>query len=342
MISPVTIQSLVTLRRLIEESQHPQLAALLTALLAAGEHVFRVAAVVMAKAENKPALIEMRSIGPAVQQTIDKSEHRMVYRSLSTISEVGSVHKAQLDELAVGLGDQLLSAVDAFAHQYEQYLQSRNPANAMQVVTGAFTLRTALHRAGGAVEAATHATPFAQQAPDGWADVRVHLGAPADADAVAANLKAINAIYLELSELSNISVKDYPLILRGYATGTQWFEFLGSAFVTSLMIPLLGKGLRWVAAHAGRDGRRESLAKDVTLAEKVLALRESMKQAGRPTAEIDAHMDKAVVKIAKAFDTMSIDEDPIIEVDGVIVEPSPSEVKALPAKRRFLKPGEDA
>lgn len=147
-------------------------------------------------------------------------------------------------------------------------------------------------------------------------DLSLFFASPNDLQQFIDKLRALEIIYEELSHLADISVQQEPLEIVKIETGSFWANVRGNVKVIKLMTGLVVNSVHFLHRNFTREGKIASIPRNVESVESALKLSQELKAAGIETKEMNEHLRKAGIKVAKELNQLLLGE-PVVEINGI-------------------------
>jgi hypothetical protein len=147
------------------------------------------------------------------------------------------------------------------------------------------------------------------------ASLALFLASDANFEGFIGKLEALNAIYIELCELFQISAKELPLEIGKVESGSLWVKIFGESRIISSMISLIESTVQYLYRNFTKEGGMASIPKNVEVITSIVNLEHELKESGIDTTEIKEHIRKSSVLVARQL-TRLLGGEPKVEVNG--------------------------
>lgn len=130
-------------------------------------------------------------------------------------------------------------------------------------------------------------------------------------------LEAIEAIYIEICHLFDISIIDNPLIIEHIENGSLWVKVAGHALTATVLTTILNAASSYYQENFTVTGKINQLPNSVNVVNDLLKISEQLKKNGYNTDEINDEINSATKKIARKLDLL-LGDQPTIEINDKV------------------------
>jgi hypothetical protein len=214
--------------------------------------------------------------------------------------------------------EHFISALDRISTVYEDYLQSRAITTGLDLVVeaGRFTLFLKGYSNGLAVFTENYVS--LKPALENEREFSLLLPSDMDLSVFVTKLVAVEKIYKELCTLNNVSFTEYPLKISKVESGSLLIKVFGETKVVELFTDLVRSSAKFLYRKYTSEGKIETKVDNAESISSVLELRERLAAAGIDVSEMDDHLRKASVVVAKDLNVLLDGQSEII-IEGEVL-----------------------
>lgn len=257
---------------------------------------------------------QMRATFAGIKQNLVEVKPRKFFLTIEKLqSDISKVKEYGFYETQ--LLDEIYSSLEEFSHIYETYIDSYTPQAASKMVLKAHSLVALFD---GVKKGLTFYLGNIEKTITSSNDVRelsIVLSSSMNLSEFILKLKAIEGIYSELCMLLNISTTDYPIEILKIESGSLFAKILGNNKVIGLLSKFLESGAHYIYRNYTKEGKLISLPKKAESIESILSLRSNLTKQGIDASEMDDHIQKASVTIAKELNII-ISGEPEVTINN--------------------------
>ena len=253
------------------------------------------------KASN--AVNQLRNHLAQTRQKIGDVKPRSFFASLEQLQteikqakEYGFNDLSQLDEIE--------NKLDTFSHTYETYIESYSPQSAGSMVVEARSLSALLD--GFRKGLGFYLANIESEVPEleDGRELSIVLPSTMTLSEFIDKLKSIEVIYNELCMLTKVSSSEFPIQILKIESGSLWAKVFGNSKVIALLTSLIESGAGFVYRNFTTEGKLVSIPKKVESVEAVLELSKKLEEQGIDIKELNDHISKSSVMVAKELNRL--------------------------------------
>lgn len=211
--------------------------------------------------------------------------------------------------------DEIYDSLEDFSLIYETYLENYTPEDAGKMVLKAHSLVALFD---GVKKGLSFYLGNIEKIVSTKNDIRelsIVLSSSMNLAEFILKLKAIEGIYEELCMLLSISTAEYPIEILKIESGSLWVKVLGNNKVIGLLTKFIESGTYYIYRNYTKEGKLISLPKKVESIESILNLRSNLEKQGIDASEMNEHIQKASVTIAKELNIL-ISGEPEVTINS--------------------------
>ena len=226
--------------------------------------------------------------------------------------------------------------LNEFSEKYTEYIKSYTPESAIVLVNKARVLREELRWYLAGIKAFNLNQPEGNIDITKYSEISVLFTSTMTVKEFTRKLEALDRIYHELCNLLDVSLADYPLQIIKIESGSLWAKVFGNPVVIPFIKDILLKGFGFAYRNFTKEGKLSAVPKNVEAVESVLGLSQKLKDNGVEVTEMEEHIRKSAVTIAKDLNTLISGEAEIV-VDSQVISVGQEVQKTLVQNSEILK-----
>lgn len=244
-----------------------------------------------------------QKIGEIKPRSFFSSMDKLQYE-INKAKEFGFNDSSQLEEIDGRLNE--------FSHSYEVYLESYSPESAGLMLLEGRSIYSLLDgfKKGMSfyMENIEDSTPVLENGRE----LSIVLSSSMILSEFILKLQSIEKIYDELCMLIDVSKAEHPIQILKIESGSLWAKIFGESKVIGLMTNFIESGASFVYRNYTVEGKLSTIPRKVESIESILKLSEQLKKQGINTEEMNEHINKSSVVIAKELNKLISGEPEII------------------------------
>lgn len=282
---------------------------------------------------------ELASVLQQVRGKANAFDPRELFKAIDILSHEftwGSVSKllAESNQLRI---DKSLSE---FSQKYTDYIKSYSHDSAIEFVNCSTILREKLrwYLAG--------LTVFRQESQEQeidlskYAEISILFTSTMSLHEFASKLRALERLYRELCMLLDISLTEYPLQIIKIESGSLWAKVFGHPVVIPFIKDVLYKGFGFAYRNFTKEGKLSAIPQKVENVEAILELSNKLEASGVDVKEINDHLRKSTVSIAKDMNVLISGEAEVC-IDNEVISVGQEVQKSLVESKEVLQLNHD-
>jgi len=258
------------------------------------------------------------SILNEIATKIKKIKSRIFFYEMELLEDI--LEKVTLESFIHKSNDasQLKNELDDFSKKYEYFLESHTNPDVFILVQSAEKFKSHIDTFVYMLEFYLQITRTALEKPnDEWEYLSIVLSSSMTVNEFRIKLEAMEKIYSELIELTNLSLIDYPLKIVKIESGSLFAKVMGNKKVIGLMVNFISSSIAYLYRNYTSEGQLTELPRKYKAIEEAINFSKSMEKAGYNTEGIDEQIQKSAVEVSKQLTELISNESEIVMNDEI-------------------------
>jgi len=213
---------------------------------------------------------------------------------------------------------QLKNELDDFSKKYEKFLESHTLADIFMLVQSAEKFKAHIDTFVYMLEFYLQITRTDLEKPnDEWEYLSIVLSSSMTVSEFRIKLEAMEKIYSELLELTDLSLIDYPLKIVKIESGSLFAKVMGNKRVIGLMVNFISSSITYLYRNYTNEGQLRELPRKYKAIEEAINFKECMEKAGYNTEGLDEQIHKSALEVSKQLTQLISNESEIVMNDEI-------------------------
>ena len=117
-------------------------------------------------------------------------------------------------------------------------------------------------------------------------------------------ISSIQSMYSEICNISNISEKVSPLLIKQIKSGSLWAELIGNKAIIAAIVSWIGLSAHYIYHNYTTEGKIKSIPKNIKSIEKLLNFSSKLKEVGINTDKLNENIQKAAISVSSELNTL--------------------------------------
>lgn len=193
----------------------------------------------------------------------------------------------------------IISKIDSFTHLYDKFLSHQSSENGARLIIESTNLNNLLKDFFSSLSFYNYATELTHPSKIESKTLSFFADSGTNLSEFIQRLSALQELYSELCMIASISETDHPLQVIKIESGSLWVKVFGEPRLINAMIHLLSSTIGYLHRNYTNEGKIASVPKKLESLDSVINLSEELRSIGVDTTEMDEHLRKSGVVIAK-------------------------------------------
>lgn len=245
----------------------------------------------------------MHSHLAALANVVVNMNIRQFYSSLESVNtRLSSVlNKWPDDGIQI---QELIANIDSFSTSFDRFIAGQIGTNAAPLILKARVLDVRLSSFCDALRLTNGALNSQLTNPLRHTELSILLPLPLNLHDFAEKLLALESIYDELCHLLNVSLASDPIQIGKIESGSLWAKVFGNSKVIGLLTDLTKAAASFIYRTYTTEGKLSAIPRKVESIDAILGLSRRLQEEGVNTSELNDHLAKASVSLAKGLNTL--------------------------------------
>lgn len=209
--------------------------------------------------------------------------------------------------------ESLSNSLDRFTNEYNEYRLNSNPSRFYELSFYALEIINTIKSIEYAIDCLLWVPENINTNEDN-AKLELYLSNVTSLTSFGKKLEAIDAIYIEITNLIDISIIDHPIFIQHIENGSLWLKIAGNPITVAVLTSILNYASTYYIDNFTAKGQIEELSGTIGAITEVIKLSDELQKHGIDTTDLNDHINKASKKIANKLDILLMDQ-PNIEVN---------------------------
>lgn len=209
--------------------------------------------------------------------------------------------------------ENLSNLLDEFTNKYNEYRLNFNPSRFYELSFYALEITNTIKSIEHTIDCLLW-VPENINTNEDDAKLELYLSNVPSLTSFGKKLEAIDAIYIEIINLIDVSIIDHPIFIQHIENGSLWLKIAGNPITVAVLTSILNYAATYYIDNFTAKGQIEELSGTIGAITEVIKLSDELHKHGIDTTDLNDHINKASKKIANKLDTLLMDQ-PNIEVN---------------------------